>query len=512
MFNRVSKASRLAIAVAACCASMSGVSAIAQDGMRPVPRFSGTSIRDHRSASQKAADASGLQWRTSREVAPPVMPAVAATITPSQPENASAVSTVRYIQKDASVASHGLNAAMTPVLQARYQDGIKLPDDAGGLQLPPGLKTSPELAAPKVPPVDPATPLPDFFADPFGDPPASPEAAPNVELPTLPKPSIQNELRNPAPLEESMAPQADEVTPPLPFPKTEALDAAKEADATPANPFDATRSEKDRQTDDADLRQLEDFELPRNPNRTPEREPRSRMEDEEFKRPAEFSCDEFRKSIADSKIQNVSLDISPPYRPDVIELDEFRKLKSKFDEGQEVRDWQSIDGRKLGRGRLRDLAYEKVVIETEFGTTEELPIHRISEADLAFLSKNWGLPQECLIEQVAYAPRSWQQSKVTWKASNLCHKPLYFEEVNLERYGHTAGPFAQPLVSSAHFFLNIAVLPYKMGVHSPSECQYTLGYYRPGNCAPWICPPVPISLRGGLYQAAVVTGAFWLIP
>jgi hypothetical protein len=101
---------------------------------------------------------------------------------------------------------------------------------------------------------------------------------------------------------------------------------------------------------------------------------------------------------------------------------------------------------------------------------------------------------------------------MTWKASDLCHKPMYFEEVNLERYGHTAGPVLQPVVSSAHFFANIAVLPYKMGVHTPRECQYALGYYRPGDCAPWIVPPVPISLRGGLSQAAVMTGMFWLIP
>ncbi len=54
---------------------------------------------------------------------------------------------------------------------------------------------------------------------------------------------------------------------------------------------------------------------------------------------------------------------------------------------------------------------------------------------------------------------------MTWKASNLCHSPLYFEDVNLERYGHTHGPLLEPLVQSAHFFANIAVLPYKMGVH-----------------------------------------------
>ena len=101
---------------------------------------------------------------------------------------------------------------------------------------------------------------------------------------------------------------------------------------------------------------------------------------------------------------------------------------------------------------------------------------------------------------------------MTWKASGLCHKPLYFEEVNLERYGQTAGPFAQPVLSTAHFFVNIAVLPYKMGIHPPTECQYALGYYRPGNCAPWIIPPVPISLRGALFQAGAVGAGIALIP
>ena len=265
--------------------------------------------------------------------------------------------------------------------------------------------------------------------------------------------------------------------------------------------------------DEQDKSNLEDYSTPLRPKaKSNETTPERRSTADPKQKTIEYSCDKFRASIAATKIQDVSLDISPPFRPDVIELDKFESLKSKFDESQKIRDWQSIDGRKLGRGRLRDLAYEKVVIETEFGTIEQLPVNRISEADLEYLGKNWGLPTECLIEQPTYQPRSWQASTITWKASNLCHKPLYFEEVNLERYGHDAGPFAQPVVSTAHFFVNIAVLPYKMGVHGPSECQYTLGYYRPGNCAPWIVPPVPLSLRGALYQVGAVAGAIVLYP
>jgi hypothetical protein len=340
--------------------------------------------------------------------------------------------------------------------------------------------------------------LPDFFADPFGergvptpgmpDQPPTQTQPPPLTLPPPQLPQLENGLRSPAP-----APQ------PVP------LDPQIEPSPFDLRPLPGANGVQRP-------REIEDFDMPRRGEDRGRPAPVAPEDDDTLIRPVAFSCDDFRRSIAEATIQKLSLDISPPFRPDVIELDEFRKLKERFNERQEIRDWQSIDGRRLGRGRMRDLAYENVVIETEFGTVEEIPINRISEADLAYVSSQWGLPQECLIDQPQYQPRTWIASQITWKASNLIHKPLYFEEVNLERYGHTAGPFLQPVVSSAHFFVNIAVLPYKMGVHSPHECQYALGYYRPGNCAPWITPPVPLSLRGALFQAAAMTGNGLLVP
>ncbi len=470
---------------------------LAQDGMRPVPRFSGTSIRDQRNDFQKSAASQSLQWRTSGEVAP--VAATSQVVVPASHSESLAPTT--------TAAAPQPRGIVAPVRQARYQNDGSLPGDSGGLKLPPGLQmpAPPTMTPPTVPQPAPgaAKPLPDFFSDPFGDEAAGP--APSLGMPEpMPqsptKPAEPNGLRDLEPLEP---PETD----PLPAPKP-----TKPSETAP-NPFDRTRSDDERKADERDRQQLEDIDIPRREgDRAAPSKLRELEDDAKLKKTSEFSCDDFRKSIAAATIQTLSLDISPPFRPDVIEINEYRKLKDKFDNGQEARDWQSVDGRKLGRGRLRDLAYEKIVIETEFGTMEQIPINRISEADLAYLSKNWGLPQECLIEQAAYQERSWDHAKVTWKAPNLCHKPLYFEEVNLERYGHTGGPFLQPVISSAHFFANIAVLPYKMGVHAPNECQYALGYYRPGNCAPWIVPPVPLSLRGGLYQAAAMTGTFLLIP
>ncbi len=525
--------------------------------MRPVPRYSGSGLKDSRPDTQRSTTP-GLQWRSSNRVAPAK---TEATIAPSSQPAASSESPVQPVVSEVAYAEspsqttmrivsaqhpHQTQSAVHPqpadVQQARYQklrspDSMELAQADDGFSLPPGLTPkapvptipAPTIPAPTIPaPTSPSPSMPaptmpglgspqaapkpqDNVIDPFADDePAAPlDTAPNQKPPVAP--GRGNGLRPTQPqideVDPSIADDAEEAT------KDDSMNEVLPPDnETPApNPFDRAR-DRDANGSSRPQRNLEDFDLPAPRNRQRDQTTESPAASEEIRRSFAFSCDEFRKSIAEATIQKVSLDISPPFRPDVIELDEFEKLKNKFDESQEVREWRSIDGRKLGRGKLIDLAYEKVVIETEFGTQEELPINRISEADLAYLSKNWGLPQECLIEQTAYVPRNWRASTVTWKASNLCHKPLYFEEVNLERYGHTAGPFAQPIVSTAHFFVNIAVLPYKMGVHAPNECQYTLGYYRPGDCAPWIVPPVPISLRGGLYQAAAVTGAFWLIP
>ena len=121
-------------------------------------------------------------------------------------------------------------------------------------------------------------------------------------------------------------------------------------------------------------------------------------------------------------------------------------------------------------------------------------------------------PCECRLEGETFEPRRFATTMFTWKAAGYCHKPLYFEDWQLERYGHSHGPLADPFFSAAHFFTTLPVLPYKMGVELPWECVYPLGYYRPGDCAPWTVPAIPISLRGMAVEAATVPGLVFLLP
>lgn len=140
----------------------------------------------------------------------------------------------------------------------------------------------------------------------------------------------------------------------------------------------------------------------------------------------------------------------------------------------------------------------------------------ISDVDLNIVisgTQGEDYPFECSIEDGSvFGGRCWCESTYMWKASALCHKPLYFEDEGLERYGHSWGPCCDPLISGAHFFGTLPVLPYCMGVTPPTECMYALGHYRPGSCAPYMINPVPVSCRGAAFQAGAVVGAAAIIP
>jgi hypothetical protein len=151
-----------------------------------------------------------------------------------------------------------------------------------------------------------------------------------------------------------------------------------------------------------------------------------------------------------------------------------------------------------------------------------LPTKPVHELGIGIAMPNGEFPQdnatECwtsINEQAGpfAGSRTWATSSFSWDATSLCHRPLYFEEINLERYGYGCACEAlQPAASAAHFFGTIPALPYCMAAHCPGECIYTLGHYRPGSCAPRQCNWPPISPLAALAEGGVWTGMIFLIP
>jgi len=217
----------------------------------------------------------------------------------------------------------------------------------------------------------------------------------------------------------------------------------------------------------------------------------------------QLDCARMRQQLGHTSIRDISLNISPRFRP---------QTQGARPESTTSRTWKDTKGQELITGVLVDYQFNRVQIQTAAGQTTEIATDRLSEKDLCYLSAIWGIPIECTLNTDLKYNRDWVPLTMTWKASALCHKPLYFEQIQLERYGHTAGPWTQPFLSGGHFILNIAALPYKMGMNPMNECQYSLGYYRPGSCAPWLISPIPLSLRGAAAEAGVIFGGGALFP
>lgn len=76
----------------------------------------------------------------------------------------------------------------------------------------------------------------------------------------------------------------------------------------------------------------------------------------------------------------------------------------------------------------------------------------------------------------------WEHRIYTWSAPHFYHQPLYFQQINLERYGVGSRPLVAPIQSAAHFYGSMALWPAKMIWNWPTESVYSLGHQRPGDC------------------------------
>jgi hypothetical protein len=101
---------------------------------------------------------------------------------------------------------------------------------------------------------------------------------------------------------------------------------------------------------------------------------------------------------------------------------------------------------------------------------------------------------------------------VHWKPANICHFPLYFEDAMLERHGHVRWGCAQPLVSGAKFITTLPLLPYITTLQPPCEPRYTLGHFRPGNCAPALKDHLPWDRRAATVEVLSAGAYFWAMP
>lgn len=109
-----------------------------------------------------------------------------------------------------------------------------------------------------------------------------------------------------------------------------------------------------------------------------------------------------------------------------------------------------------------------------------------------------------------FIPRDFAHIHYCWEPTNLYHNPIYFEDITLERYGHTRNYLLQPVFSIAKFAVQLGGLPYQMSIYPVWDRQYSLGYYRPGEFVPYKYHQVPLNARAAAVEAGVISGAYFL--
>ncbi|HTN76933.1 MAG TPA: hypothetical protein VL096_16860 [Pirellulaceae bacterium] len=131
-----------------------------------------------------------------------------------------------------------------------------------------------------------------------------------------------------------------------------------------------------------------------------------------------------------------------------------------------------------------------------------------------------GLPEDLALKKFGDAPpvlfgsepfKPWDAYGQLVLSSDFCHQPLYFEDVNLERYGRSHGIF-QPVISAVRFYTAVPSLPYKMVAEPPNVCMKDNSRWPAGAIAPRHRNLPPFDIKAGVVEAAVIVGLILIFP
>jgi hypothetical protein len=120
-------------------------------------------------------------------------------------------------------------------------------------------------------------------------------------------------------------------------------------------------------------------------------------------------------------------------------------------------------------------------------------------------------PEEPILSRDAYAGRSWSPMSEHAEPNYVCHKRLYFEQLNAERYGWDLG-ILHPLLATGKFYWDVATYPYHAATAPCRKFECSAGYCLPGDPVPLLLYPPEFSWTGLAAQGAVIGGLYALIP
>lgn len=215
---------------------------------------------------------------------------------------------------------------------------------------------------------------------------------------------------------------------------------------------------------------------------------------------------EFEELPAPQELHNVTRRRSPS----IEKSKPRRELKLAIDDIEEHRDEFRKPASRLPKPRYRLANNAESRVDTS--------VKPLDQIAATIVPPSGKLPPNAAAKNRKLEPEVWQDDSrrfpdqtIFWEATHYEHQPLYFEEINLERYGYDRGCM-QPVFSAGNFYGSVALWPYKLVCYPWYECRSTLGQYRPGSCAPYRCNNLPWRLDAALVEVGAWTGLAFLLP
>jgi hypothetical protein len=128
-----------------------------------------------------------------------------------------------------------------------------------------------------------------------------------------------------------------------------------------------------------------------------------------------------------------------------------------------------------------------------------------SQLGLNPLGLKYGMqfPEYPSVPKAQAVVRQWAPLTEVVEPPVVCYRRLYFEQLNLERYGWGLGVLS-PFVSQGAFYFDLVTLPYRAGMEPLRRYECNAGYALPGDPVPLLLYPLEPSLTGAATEAAVI--------
>jgi hypothetical protein len=111
----------------------------------------------------------------------------------------------------------------------------------------------------------------------------------------------------------------------------------------------------------------------------------------------------------------------------------------------------------------------------------------------------------------AHENGEWPAVVCSYTPWTICYRPLYFEQIELERYGDSWG-IVQPGVSAVYLFGSAIAMPYKMVVRPPRSCVCSNGFSRCEDCRPPGYRQFEWNWKAAAIEAGIVAGVMIALP